>query len=57
DSYVHSKLGDSAWIPAKDRCQLCEEAIEYDEGPEISSWVTISRGESESCDGFIDFGP
>ncbi|CAF1220355.1 unnamed protein product [Didymodactylos carnosus] len=57
DSYVHSKLGDSAWIPAKDRCQLCEEAIEYHAGPEISSWVTISRGESEWCDGFIDFGP
>ncbi|CAF4131062.1 unnamed protein product, partial [Rotaria sp. Silwood2] len=42
DSYVHSKLGDSAWIPADDRCQLCEGAIEHDE---LSSWVTVSRGE------------
>ncbi|CAF2767098.1 unnamed protein product, partial [Rotaria sp. Silwood2] len=43
DSYVHSKLGDSAWIRAEDRCQLCEGAIEHDK---LSSWVTVSRGES-----------
>ncbi len=50
-------MGDSAWIPASDRCELCEAAIEDHEGSEISSWVTISRGESEWSDGFVDFGP
>ncbi|CAF1374088.1 unnamed protein product [Adineta ricciae] len=56
DSYVHSKLDDSAWIPAKDRCRLCEEAIEY-EGSKVSSWIAVSRGESEWYDGFVDFSP
>ncbi|CAF1429812.1 unnamed protein product [Adineta ricciae] len=56
DSYVHSKLGDSAWIPAKDRCRLCEEAIEY-EGSKVSSWISVSRGESEWYEGFVDFCP
>jgi nicotinic acid mononucleotide adenylyltransferase len=56
DSYVHKKLGDSAWIPAKDRCRLCEDAIEH-EGSEVSSWISVSRGESEWDDGFVDFGP
>ncbi|CAF1505768.1 unnamed protein product, partial [Didymodactylos carnosus] len=56
DSYVRSKLGDSAWIPAKHRCQLCEQAIQS-EDPELYSWVTVSRGESTWPDGFIDFGP
>ncbi len=54
DSYVRSKLGDRDWIPAKDRCQLCEGAIEY-VGPEVSSWISVSRGESEWADGFVDF--
>ncbi|CAF4426630.1 unnamed protein product [Rotaria magnacalcarata] len=54
DSYVHSKLGDPAWIPAKDRCRLCEEAIQH-EGPGLSSWIAVSRGECEWEDGFIDF--
>ncbi|CAF1189406.1 unnamed protein product [Rotaria sp. Silwood1] len=56
DSYVHDKLGDIAWIPAKDRCQLCEEAIE-NEGAAVSSWMSVSRGESEWANGFVDFGP
>ncbi|CAF0887824.1 unnamed protein product [Adineta steineri] len=56
DSYVHSKLGDPAWIPAKDRCRLCEGAIEY-EGSQLSSWISVSRGESEWDGGFVDFGP
>ncbi|CAF1275883.1 unnamed protein product, partial [Rotaria sordida] len=42
DSYVHEKLGDRDWIPAKDRCRLCEAAIQY-EGEELSSWVRVSR--------------
>ncbi|CAF1215965.1 unnamed protein product [Rotaria sordida] len=54
DSYVRSKLGDSAWIPAEDRCQLCEGAIEHDK---LSSWITVSRGECEWPSGFVDFGP
>ena len=53
---MHSKLGDSTWIPAKDRCKLCQDAIEY-EGPEVSSWVTVSTGECQWPDGFVDFGP
>ncbi|UJR11533.1 hypothetical protein I4U23_015714 [Adineta vaga] len=56
DSYVHSKLGDPAWIPAKERCRLCEEAIEY-EGSKVASWIAVSRGECEWKDGFVDFGP
>ncbi|CAF0829696.1 unnamed protein product [Adineta steineri] len=56
DSYVHSKLGDPAWIPVTDRCRLCEEAVEY-EGSKVSSWIAVSRGESEWKDGFVDFGP
>ncbi|CAF4569045.1 unnamed protein product [Rotaria socialis] len=56
DSYVHGKLGELDWIPAKDRCRLCEGAIEH-EGPELSSWLRVSRGESEWADGFVDFGP
>ncbi|CAF3674771.1 unnamed protein product [Rotaria sp. Silwood1] len=56
DSYVHDKLGDIAWIPAKDRCQLCEQAIE-NEGAAVSSWISVSRGESEWANGFVDFGP
>ncbi|CAF1394899.1 unnamed protein product [Adineta steineri] len=56
DSYVHSKLGDPAWISAKDRCRLCEGAIEY-EGSEVSSCISVSRGESEWNGGFVDFGP
>ncbi|CAF3847284.1 unnamed protein product [Rotaria magnacalcarata] len=56
DSYVHGKLGDSAWIPARDRCQLCDGAIE-EQGSDVSSWVSVSRGESEWSDGFVDFGP
>ncbi|CAF1340849.1 unnamed protein product [Rotaria sp. Silwood1] len=56
DSYVHSKLGDPAWIPAADRCRLCEKAIEY-EGSAVSSWIGVSRGESEWVNGFVDFGP
>ncbi|UJR08753.1 hypothetical protein I4U23_013010 [Adineta vaga] len=56
DSYVHSKLGDPAWIPAKDRCKLCEATIEY-EGTEVSSWISVSRGESKWDEGFVDFGP
>jgi nicotinic acid mononucleotide adenylyltransferase len=53
DSYVHKKLGDPAWIPAKDRCRLAERAMEYEDS-EVSSWISISRGESEA-DGFVDF--
>ncbi|CAF1278896.1 unnamed protein product [Rotaria sordida] len=53
DSYVHKKLGDPAWIPAKDRCRLAERAMEYEDS-EASSWISISRGESEA-DGFVDF--
>jgi hypothetical protein len=53
---VHPKLGDSAWIPAKDRCRLCEGAIEY-EGSKLSSWICVSRGESEWDGGFVDFSP
>ncbi|CAF5063401.1 unnamed protein product, partial [Rotaria sp. Silwood1] len=56
DSYVHKKLGDPAWIPSEDRCQLCEGAITH-EGPEMSSWISVSRGESEWSAGFVDFGP
>ncbi|CAF2686977.1 unnamed protein product [Rotaria sp. Silwood2] len=56
NSYVHNKLGDTAWIPAKDRCQLCEEAIDI-EGSAVSSWMSVSRGESEWANGFVDFGP
>ena len=54
DSYVHNKLGDSAWIPAKDRCALCEGALKYEDS-QLSSWVTVSRGESEWAGGFVDF--
>ncbi len=54
DSYVRRKLGDSAWIPAKDRCQLCENALQY-ENTELSSWISTSRGESEWPNGFVDF--
>ncbi|UJR18313.1 hypothetical protein I4U23_005215 [Adineta vaga] len=56
DSYVRQKLGDRAWIPANNRCRLCEGAIEY-ESEEISSWIRVSHGESEWSDGFVDFGP
>ncbi|CAF4174638.1 unnamed protein product, partial [Rotaria sordida] len=56
DSYVHSKLGDPAWIPAEDRCRLCEKTIEC-EGPAVSSWIGVSRGESEWVHEFVDFGP
>lgn len=56
DSYVHGKLGDRAWIPAKHRCQLCEGALQS-EGPKLASWISVSRGESEWKDGFVDFGP
>jgi len=50
---VHKKLGDPAWIPAKDRCRLAEQALEHEDS-EVSSWVSISRGESE-VDVFVDF--
>jgi nicotinic acid mononucleotide adenylyltransferase len=53
---VHAKLKDPAWTPAKDRCRLCEGAIKY-EGSEVSSWIDVSRGESEWADGFVDFVP
>ncbi len=53
---MRSKLGNTSWIPSRDRCQLCEEAIEY-EGSEVSSWIGVSRGESEWADGFVDFEP
>lgn len=56
DSYVKSKLGSLAWIPAKDRCKLCDEAIQY-EGNEVSAWISVSRGESEWPKGFVEFGP
>ncbi|UJR20567.1 hypothetical protein I4U23_023693 [Adineta vaga] len=56
DKYVRSKLGDLHWIPAKDRCQLCKQVIEF-ETSEISSWVDVSRGESEWKEGFVDFDP
>jgi hypothetical protein len=56
DAYVRSKLGDPAWIPAKDRCRLSDEAIKY-EGAEMSSWIAVSRGESEWSSGFVDFFP
>ena len=56
DSYVRNKLGDRAWIPTKYRCQLCEGAIQF-EDPELLSWISVSRGESEWEGGFVDFGP
>ena len=56
DSYVHSKLDNSAWIPAEVRCILCQDAIDY-EGLEVSSWVTVSTGECQWPDGFVDFDP
>lgn len=49
-------MGDRTWIRAADRCKLCEEAIEY-EGPTLSSWVSISRAESDWPHGFVNFGP
>ncbi len=49
-------MGDQSWISAKDRCTLCEKAIEH-EGSTLSSWITVSRGESEWLNGFVDFGP
>lgn len=54
DSYVRHKLGDRAWIPSKDRCKLCEDAIQAEDSS-ISSWISVSRGESEYSEGFIDF--
>ena len=53
---MHSKLGESEWIPAIDRYELCEDAIRY-QGSEVSSWISVSRGESEWSGGFVDFGP
>ncbi|CAF1380574.1 unnamed protein product [Didymodactylos carnosus] len=61
DEYVHSKLRDPAWIPARDRCQLCEEAIDdvtiNHQEQKLPSWVSVTRGESEWADGFVDFAP
>ncbi|CAF3364423.1 unnamed protein product [Rotaria socialis] len=57
DLYVHSKLGDSAWIPADDHCRLCDQVIQNYEGAEVSSWITVARGESEWSAGFVDFPP
>jgi hypothetical protein len=53
---VQGKVGDPAWIPADDRCEQCEAAIDY-EGSHAKSWIGVSRGESEWPNGFVDFGP
>ncbi len=53
---MQPKLGKPGWIPAKDRCQLCEGAIEHQDS-DVSSWISVSRGESEWDGGFVDFGP
>lgn len=54
DDHVSRKLGQSAWIPGDIRCQLCQDAIN-EEGVRISSWISVSRGESEFNDGFMNF--
>jgi nicotinic acid mononucleotide adenylyltransferase len=57
---VHAKLNDPAWIPARDRCQLCQGAIDdvtiNNEEQKLPSWVSVTRGESEWAS-FVDFAP
>lgn len=45
-------MGETHWIPAVDRIQLCESAI-VDEN--LTEWVAVTRGESECRNGFVDF--
>jgi len=54
DDHVLHKLGKSAWIPGDIRCQLCQDAI-HEEGIQASSWISVSRGECQFNDGFMNF--
>ena len=58
---MHAKLLDPAWIPAGDRCKLCQGAIDdatmNDPMGKLPSWVSVSTGESEWAGGFVDFAP
>lgn len=57
DEYVQDKLGNFT-IRGRDRCQLCELAIEEHEREENNlHWLQVSRAECEYSDGFVDFGP
>ncbi len=50
DSYVRHKLGDSDWIPAHKRSELCEKVIESEN---LGSLVSVAKGEfqqSRFCD-------
>ena len=48
------KLGQLSWISSDIRCQLCQNAIN-EEGIQVSSWMSVSRGESQFIDGFMNF--
>ncbi|CAF1391498.1 unnamed protein product [Adineta steineri] len=57
DTYVRGKL-DKATIPGRDRCDLCELAIEeHERQTKTLHWLSVSRAEAEYYGGFIDFGP
>ena len=52
---MYWQFNNPSWIPATDRCQLCEDVIK-NEGSELSSWIGVSRGASEWTGGFVNFG-
>ncbi|CAF1398196.1 unnamed protein product [Adineta steineri] len=57
DEYLRGKVG-KATISGRDRCDLCELAIEeHERQTETSHWLSVSRAEAEYYGGFIDFGP
>ncbi|CAF2076811.1 unnamed protein product [Rotaria magnacalcarata] len=52
DSYVRSKLDNTHFISAKERIELCEEAIKSD--GDAKDWISVAKGESQFND-FVDF--